>query len=244
MSIADKLTTVAENQEKVFEAGKTKQWSDFWDVIQAKGKRSDYNYGFYSSSKDSKGGNSSIYYAADNFRPKYNMKPSNASNMFENFSSYSGKGTINLEALLEECGVALDFSNCPYITKCFYFAYAFNTLPELNFSKVSTSTGYVFYAASGIKTIRKIIVNGATFDGTTFYMASGLENITFEGNFKGNTGFSTCPLTHESLISIINALQDLTGTTTTYKITLGSENIEKLTADELKIIEDKGWTYA
>ena len=34
MSIADKLNTIAENQEKVFDAGKTKEYQDLMDMTR------------------------------------------------------------------------------------------------------------------------------------------------------------------------------------------------------------------
>ena len=53
-------------------------------------------------------------------------------------------------------------------------------------------------------------------------------------------------LSHDSLMSIINALKDYSADTsgTTYTLTIGGTNIEKLTQDELDSIEEKGWEYA
>ena len=39
MSIAEKLTTVAENVPKVYEAGKKAEYDAFWDKYQNNGKR-------------------------------------------------------------------------------------------------------------------------------------------------------------------------------------------------------------
>lgn len=46
MNIADKLTTIAENQEKVFEAGKKSQYDEFWDIYQNYGNYTAYSYAF------------------------------------------------------------------------------------------------------------------------------------------------------------------------------------------------------
>ena len=49
-------------------------------------------------------------------------------------------------------------------------------------------------------------------------------------------------LTVASLLSVLNALADLKGTGLSRKITLGSRNTSKLTAAQLAIATDKGWT--
>mgnify|MGYP003296383754 CR=1 FL=1 len=34
MSISDKLQTIAENEQRVFDAGKKTQYDEFWDALQ------------------------------------------------------------------------------------------------------------------------------------------------------------------------------------------------------------------
>jgi hypothetical protein len=59
-------------------------------------------------------------------------------------------------------------------------------------------------------------------------------------------------LTHDSLMNVINNLYDLNltydvangGTLYTQKLTLGSTNLAKLTAEEIAIATNKGWTVA
>ena len=54
---------------------------------------------------------------------------------------------------------------------------------------------------------------------------------------------SSCTkLTHDSLMSIINALYDYSGTTTTRTVTLGTDNKNKLTEAEIAIATQKGWS--
>jgi hypothetical protein len=65
----------------------------------------------------------------------------------------------------------------------------------------------------------------------------------------GQNGFDvhwSTKLTHDSLMSIINHLSDKSSDTsgTTWTITLGTENIAKLTDDEIAIAEAKGWEVA
>lgn len=99
----------------------------------------------------------------------------------------------------------------------------------------------LFGSCSNLKTIPCITTNATTSFSSTFNGCSALENITFDGVI-GKTGisFSGCPLlTHDSLMSIINALE--TKTSGTFKITLGSTNLAKLTDEEKLIITNKGW---
>ena len=82
--------------------------------------------------------------------------------------------------------------------------------------------------------------------------ASGLQNcfneclslttITGNPNFKVSLNLSPCSkLTHDSIMVIINGLQTVT---TTQTLTLGTENLAKLTEADKKIATDKGWTLA
>ena len=46
MTIAEKLQTIAENEQKVFEAGKKSEYDRFWDAYQNNGSLSCYSYSF------------------------------------------------------------------------------------------------------------------------------------------------------------------------------------------------------
>lgn len=52
-------------------------------------------------------------------------------------------------------------------------------------------------------------------------------------------GFNDCPLTHDSIVGLLNALP---AETITYRFQLGQTNIAKLTEEEIAIATDKGWT--
>ena len=60
--------------------------------------------------------------------------------------------------------------------------------------------------------------------------------------FRKSIDFSSCAkLSHDSLMSIINNLAEVT---TTQKLTLGKTNKTKLTINEIAIATEKGWTVA
>lgn len=75
-----------------------------------------------------------------------------------------------------------------------------------------------------------------SFAGKSFKLTNfkSFNNINCDMNFSWFT-----QLTVESLVSIINALKT---TATTKKLTLGSNNLAKLTSAQIKIATDKGWT--
>ena len=51
MSIADKLTTIAENEQRVYDAGKQAQYDEFWDDFQKNGTEYMY-YGYAFANRD------------------------------------------------------------------------------------------------------------------------------------------------------------------------------------------------
>lgn len=119
-------------------------------------------------------------------------------------------------------------------------------LENISLSNIPTLTSYrgMFSYCKNLKTIPTLTVTASTDFTSTFNGCSALENITFDGVI-GKTGISFAQstlLTHDSLMSIINALE--TKTSGTFKITLGAENLAKLTDEEKLMITNKGWTVA
>ena len=75
-----------------------------------------------------------------------------------------------------------------------------------------------------------------------FNNCTALKTITGNPNFKVSLSLSSCTnLTHDSIMVVINGLQTVTEAQT---LTLGSENLAKLTEADKKIATDKGWTLA
>ena len=115
MSISEKLTTIAENVPKVYNAGYEKGKAEggggdtfydaFWDDFQRNGVRTDYKDTFDEN------------WTGNSFYPKYDLKPTstNGEKMFNYFGRYTSEPYFNLKERLEECGVVLDFSGCTTI---------------------------------------------------------------------------------------------------------------------------------
>ena len=75
-----------------------------------------------------------------------------------------------------------------------------------------------------------------------FTNCTALKTITGNPNFKVSLSLgSSKNLTHDSIMVVINGLQTVT---TTQTLTLGTDNLAKLTEADKQIATDKGWTLA
>lgn len=81
-----------------------------------------------------------------------------------------------------------------------------------------------------------------------FYGCTSLTNLNMDGAVlpKSNLkqfGLDSCPLTVESLVSVLNALPQLSSSES-FTCTLGSKNLAKLSDDQKAIATEKGWTLS
>lgn len=256
MTISEKLEQIARNEQLIYNAGvekgkaeaekdgynqgyadgieqgKQAEYDAFWDAYQENGNRTAYDYAFYSRG-----------WTEDTFAPKYDMQPINATSMFQ----YSSNSTINLKEGLAKNGVKLDFSNCTKADSCFNYA-SLGDLPELDLRSLS-AIPLMFYGCSS-KVIDKIILkaDGSQAFSNPFNMCMSLEEIRFEGVIgqKGLNFQWATKLSHDSLMSVIDCLQDKSEDTsgTVWKVTVGSGNYAKLTEEDIAKISAKGWQFA
>ena len=120
-------------------------------------------------------------------------------------------------------------------------------VPPLNTSN-SSKVSYMFNGCSALTTISQIDftkVVSSSYISNVFKNCNSLTDLNVIGTIN-TTGLNVqySPLSHDSLMSIINALANKTGVSGTWKVTLGATNLAKLTADEIAIAEGKGWTLA
>ena len=138
----------------------------------------------------------------------------------------------------------IDTSNGTFFTYMFYNCTRLTTIPKIDTSN-GTYFDYMFYKCTSLTTIPELNASKNTSFDNTFNNCTKLQNITFVGTINANglnLSYST-KLTHDSLMSLINALADKSGdTSTTWKVTIGSTNKAKLTAEELEIATMKGWS--
>lgn len=219
MNIAEKLTTVAENMPKVFEAGKKSEYDGFWDVYQENGKRTNYNNAF-----------SGVGWTSATYKPKYPIKPTNAATMYSN-------SRIDVH-------IDIDTSQCTTLQQLIQSS----TIPSLGVidarSTTESSALARTFQSGNLISVEKLILkdDGSQTFSNTFYGCSMLTHLVIEGTI-GQNGLDlsrSIKLPHDNLMSIINSLQNKTSGTWT--VTLGSTNLAKLTDAEKAIATQKGWT--
>ena len=224
---------LAEKVGEVYEAGRKSEHDEFWDGYQTNGDRVNYNYGFYNRG-----------WTDASFKPKYNITPTRATQMF------AESNISDLVGILENCGVTLDLSQTTNIYMTFYWCQSLTRVPVVD-TRSSTNDTQTLYCLFGqdakLRSIEKLILkpDGSQSFNITFSGCINLEEIRIEGVI-GKNGFNVqecIRLSHDSLMSIINALKDNSGTDTWNSITLGAANIAKLTQEELDIMEQKQWNY-
>lgn len=115
---------------------------------------------------------------------------------------------------------------------------------SLHLSELTTDLYQTFYGANLIQNIELWVHENLTYT-STFAACYNLENLTIQGVIGQNISFENSNrLSHDSLMSIINALKDITGDGVTRTCTLGAGNLAKLTDEEKAVATEKGWTLA
>lgn len=212
MSIAEKLQTIAENEQKVyeagynkgkaeggdtegaynegFEAGKKAESDAFWETYQEGGNRTNYTYAFYA-------------WKDELFNPTYDITFSRAYATF----SYS---------TIKEINKILDFSKMPtvYLTDAQVFRFCYD-----------------------LETINEIVVCEQNQYTQWFQGCTSLKNITFNGTIGQNISFADSPLL--SADSIANIVEHLA--TVSAKTTITINSAIDMSAYK-STIEGKGWT--
>lgn len=194
-------------------------YNNFWDLLQEGGNRVDYKYAF-----------TRLNFNRDNFKPKYDIKPTAAEDMFTNCPSQRDAKAIRnfiigkqvvMKDLEEELGIVFDFSNCTNFIRAFTGC-LFSELNVIDMRKVSSkgNTALAFYAGYiggelraevALRKIEKIIVNETTpIDSGAFNYQMNLTHIRFEGVIGTDLKFANSPLDKDSITDIINHLSDNT----------------------------------
>lgn len=221
--------------------GKQEAYDTFWDNYQSNGNRTIYEYAFAREG-----------WTNATFKPKYNITVdlNNSPNMFS-YSKIEG----SLKTILNQNGVSLTFHNSDNTNgpRYMFVGTKFTELPELDFSeaKGNAALASTFSGSTLIQRIEKIILpNNCTGYGTnTFYYCNALENLTIEGTIKYSLNFSACPISADSVYSILNHLdtEGYTGTRTiTLKTTSKNAYQEKYSNWDEKIAQltsSGNWTF-
>lgn len=212
MTIEEKLTAIAANTPRVYEAGKAEGKQEksrsLMAAVQLGGNRTAYN-SFFSTS----------YWTDENFAPVYDIRTNNGSQMFK------GCGITDLRGILERQGVELDTSG----TGNFYQFMQDSTITHAPVIDASAAAqlSQTFYNCQSLISIEKLIIpsTGAVSFSHTFYACYALEHLVLEGVI-GQNGLDlrySQKLSKASIISIINALST---TTTGLTVTLSKTAVD------------------
>lgn len=206
MNIAEKLTTIAENEQLVVNAnaeleealysnseGGKSHYDIFWNAYQDNGNRTNYHQAFAG-----KGWNDVI------FKPKYDLSPTDARSMF-----YSSE-IVDLVGILKKQNTRLDFSNCTQFGHIAQFA-AISEFGIIDTTSCDTLATTLLGENYSVKTIEKVVLreDGSQNVNGCFWGAFWLQNIVIEGTIGTTTAFAqSSALTKASIASIVNALSD------------------------------------
>lgn len=222
MNIAEKLTKIAENEPKVYNAGvedgKQAEWNAFWDGFQENGSRTEYSNAFRNWNDDI-------------FKPKYDICPIEAAQMF---------GSANIKDIvgcLNRSGVVIDWSQCTNMKMAFYTT-NIETIPTVDTTHTTddSSNGtfyYLFGNSPKLRSIEKIILkqSGSQVFNRPFNYTPALQEVRFEGVI-GQNGLDlrdNKKLSRASIESVINALSTTTsGLTVTLSLTAVNKAFESI----------------
>lgn len=136
---------------------------------------------------------------------------------------------------------------------------ALTSIPQLNTSK-ATEFSYMFHTCSSLTSVPELNASRVTNLNSMFsyithqltFTLGGFTNIG-EAYTKGTSAnyynykipIQNLNLTHDSLMNVINKLYDIaTKGCNTQNLSIGSTNLAKLTAEEIAIATNKGWTVS
>lgn len=192
MNIADKLVTIAENEQKVYDAGKKAQYDLFWDTIQNKGGIRDHTYLFYN-------------FPGELFNPKYNFRAtysttntlgyafamSTITDMVKNTDCTNLYGTLNYTWY--QCKNLVNARTLIVVDR-FDYSYAFYNcieLVEIRFSGTIGKNGLSFAQSTKLsKASIESVINtlSVTTSGLTVTFSKTAVNKAFETSSGANDG--------------------------------------------------------
>lgn len=220
MTIALKLTKIAENQEKFYDSG--------------------YRAG-YETGKEAGHANGFAAGVAEHFRSYYRR-----CNAVENFLyAFAGVGWSNGVGAYD---VATYIPTEDMTFKCdtnsanmYAYSNVTDTVAAIDLSKAVNNVSSTFANATKLVTIRKLIVSETT--PTVGFSGCGkLENLTVEGIFGRAVNLAACgALRNESVQNVVDHLKDLTGEAT-LKLTLHANVGAAMTDAQKAAVTAKNWT--
>jgi hypothetical protein len=176
----------------------------FWDTIQDYGKRVNYRCAFYIAQSGI------IPFNDDTFKPKYDMRPTNAQAIFK-----ACKFT-NLIQILKDCNVVLDTSQSTNNNEMYAFSEVTH-IPCVSFEKQTTTINSFAFQCFNLIYIEKMVVVKENIWGNNF---GDCKKLTTIGEIEGEIGttftISSAPLDVDTAKRIITHLVNYAGTENAY----------------------------
>lgn len=218
---------VDDRYDEGYDDGKQAQYDGFWDTYQQNGNRKDYVNAF-----------AGVGWNDATFKPKYNIAPTTANNIF------SQTGITDLVKCLNDAGVSFDLSNWNGDGYVVTSSKHLQTLPLLDCRKATKLT-YLLFNCDVLRSVEKIILksDGSQTIGAYFLkLLPKLEEIRFDGSIGNSFEIKDSPLLSvASVQSIIDHLKDLTGETT-QTLTVHGDVGAAMTPEQKAGIIAKNWT--
>ena len=140
----------------------------------------------------------------------------------------------------------LDTRSVTIMSSMFLGCSSLTTIPQLDTRNV-TDMSYMFYECTSLTSVPRLdatsLTNADNMFESDFILFNKFTDFGGLTGLKIDLNLSNCPkLTHDSLMNVINEAADVTSSPKT--LTLGTENLNKLTDEEKAIATNKGWTLA
>lgn len=209
MSIADKLAIIAENEQKVYDAGKQAEWNVFWDALQQNGTRTSYENAF---------GNKG--WSDNNFKPKYdiiNIGDYSCSQSFRQSKITDLKGILEKQKVEYNTKGATRFINT-------FQACDVTRVPTLYLDSCTTINN-AFSSSSLTEVEMHNLQENCTFI-NPFNRASRLSSLLLKNCTIGQNGLNLKDSTKLSRASIESVINSLSTTTTDLTVTLSKTAVD------------------
>lgn len=204
MSIAEKLQTIAENEQRVFDAGKQAEYDALCDNVQQNGNRTDYRYFFFQT----------MFTHID---PKYPIRASNSDSMFGN--------AVNIETVNWE---KFDLTNTSSLYNAFGYCRKLQSIDtDLAVSvNMATVLNSIFRNCNALVRVKKIMAFPEAVWKNSFDECYELVDIIFVGTI-GSNGLDMHWSTKLSKASITSIISALSTTTSGLTVTLSTAAVNK-----------------
>lgn len=224
MTIAEKLTTIAENQQKVYDTGFAKGEQQGMDTGYTAGHTAGYQEGVANHMRD------------------YIRRCNSGKNFLYAFAGTGWQNVVAVYDLATYDPPEDAVFNCDTNASNMYsYSRVTDTKVPIDLSRAVRNVNSAFAYAANLVTIRKLIVSETT-PAIGFTGCTALKNITIEGVLGAKVNLSPCPLlTGDSVQSVIDCLKDLTGADT-LTLTLHADVGAALTDAQKAAITAKNWT--